>query len=126
MSSTIIVQCLTPEQSDAVKVFCMKQGILFEEGGVQPVEREWVDEFRTPSKPLASFLGPPYMNRYGKTKPKVAFECIVRYVHSKKLCGPNVKWGIILNETLQELFDTNETAMEYAHLREAVEALFQA
>lgn len=126
MASSITIHCSTPEQSDAVKVFCMKQGILFEEDGVQSVEREWVDEFRTPSKPLASFLGPPYMNRYGKTKPKVAFECILRYVQSKKLCGPNVKWGIILNETLQGLFNTEETVMEYAHLREAVEALFQA
>ena len=126
MSSVVFVKCTTPEQADAVKVFCMQQGIEFEEEEPHSSERPWVDEFRTPSKPLASFLGPPYMNRYGQTKPKAAFDCVVRYIQTKKLCGPNVKWGIVLNEALQDLFNTKETAMEYSHLRTAVESLFEA
>jgi chromatin remodeling complex protein RSC6 len=126
MSSVVFVKCATPEQEDMVKLFCMQNGIQFEQEEAQGHEYEWLDEYRTPSKQLACFLGPPYLNRNGKAKPKDAFDCIVRYIHTKKLCGPNVKWGIILNETLQDLFNTTETAMEYSHLREAVEFLFQA
>jgi chromatin remodeling complex protein RSC6 len=126
MSSVVFVKCATPEQEDAVKAFCMQHGIEFEEEEKREIEREWVDKYMTPSKQLASFLGPPYLNRNGEAKPQQAFDCIVRYIHTKKLCGPNVKWGIILNETLQDLFKTTETAMEYSHLRKAVESLFQA
>lgn len=126
MSPVLSVKSATICQEDMVKAFCMQHGIEFEEEEMRDHEREWVNEYRTPSKLLASFLGPPYLNRNAKAKPQDAFDCIVRYINTKKLCGPNVKWGIILNEALQELFDTKETAMQYRQLREAVESLFQA
>lgn len=127
MPSMICIRDITTSQREALQVFCEAQGIVFtEERDITGPIRNCTEVCMTPNKTLANFLGPQCLNRYGKTQPKLAFECIIAHAKRKGIySGYENSGGIFLDEILQSVFATEEKVIDLRQLPDAVEALFQ-
>jgi len=127
MPSMICIRDITLHKREALQAFCETQGIVFtEEPDITGPIRVCSEVNMTPNKALANFLGPQYLNRYGKTQPKLAFDCIVNHAKRKGIYNAYEKsGGILLDDILQSVFATEEKVIDLRQLPDAVEALFQ-
>ena len=124
MDTFVAVYPRTDAEMTALKVFCLTRGIKFTD---KPEFRKCSEEFMTPTKPLASFLGPPYLNRYGHTKPIHALECITTYAKMKGLYKLDIeKEGITLDDELRRVLNTGHAYIDYQTLIESIEMQFHA
>ena len=123
MDTYLSVYPKTEEQLANLKVFCLSMGMEFQE---QHHPRKCSEVYMKPTKALATFMGSAYLNRYGQLKPSQALEFITTYAKRENLYHVNIeKEGIVLNDSLRDVFITNNSLMDYNTLVHAIEGLFE-